>query len=101
LDTKNHKPVVYYLCQFGYWDAVKIGTTINLPKRFRKYQTQKPNIEWHILAIEESDDNAFHLEGIRQNQFIKSRISGEWFWNTPDLSAHISSLPDLVEKYLL
>lgn len=73
---------------------------MNLSRRLAQYQSKSSDISWHILAVEEGEDTPFALEAARHRDFMKSRISGEWFWMTPDLKEHILGLPDLVEVYL-
>ena len=101
MSYENHKRVVYYIFRDGYWGVCKIGTTVCLPKRLGKYKSQNRHVDWVILGLEESEENDYGLEFQRHRQFAKSRISGEWFWVTPDLANHISSLnPQLLEVYL-
>jgi len=83
----NHHRVVYYITNIDYPQAVKIGTTVNLPKRLGKYRTQKQYANWQILAVERGN-----IEGERHTQFHKSNIVGEWFWLTPDLESHIATI---------
>lgn len=83
----RHQPVTYYLCRYGHWDVVKIGTTVNLSNRLDRYFKKNPFVEWHILKVE-----AGNVEGKRHTQFSKSKIQGEWFWMTPDLKEHIDGI---------
>jgi hypothetical protein len=94
--SENHARIVYYICRDDHFGVVKIGTTVNLPKRFRRYETSRPGINWTIIGVEYGD-----LESARHRQFSKSRIIGEWFWMTPDLAKHIHSLNyELIEELL-
>lgn len=92
----RHEPVTYYICRYGHWDVVKIGTTVNLTNRFARYFRKNPHVEWHILKVEPGN-----VEAARHTQFAKSRIQGEWFWVTPDLQEHIDLIDNnLMEEYM-
>lgn len=79
-DPSEHG-IVYYV-QIG--DMVKIGTSVNLKQRL---QTYPPNRR--LLATE---PGGYLLESERHAQFVKFRISGEWFEPAPELLAHIAKL---------
>jgi hypothetical protein len=95
MQTENHQRVVYYIVRRGFVQAVKIGTTVNLPKRLKNL-SRKYGCDLIVLGVEfdSGPTNHFSLEGTRHTQFQNSRIVGEWFWNTPDLAEHIYQLDE-------
>jgi hypothetical protein len=73
-------PVVYYL-RFG--DRVKIGTTVNLPRRL----TAIPHDE--LLATE---PGSFAVEKERHLQFKGDHVKGEWFHMSSAIMEHVKGL---------
>lgn len=85
-----HEPVVYYaMTRFD--SVVKIGTTVNLARRF--VQLNKGKIPLSPLVVE---SGAEPLERLRHLQFGGSRFSGEYFWLTDDLRDYMVLLADSV-----
>lgn len=102
MKEQNHHQIVYYAARSGFYDTVKIGTTNNLTRRLKALR-KKYGEELEILAVEKDPSTRIYsmeLEAKRHTQFRKSAIIGEWFWATPDLTAHILALPYEVEAYL-
>jgi hypothetical protein len=84
LKAKRDSGVVYYI---RFSDRVKIGTTTNLPQRLAGL----PHDE--LLATEPGGPK---VELRRHQQFADTQVPGqrEWFFQSPELSAHIASLTD-------
>jgi hypothetical protein len=91
-ETKEkHEPIVYYMAHSEHKGAVKIGTTINAGKRIRQYQLMRKNDAYFILAAEPGGQS---LERLRQLQFRRYLITGDWFFMAGNLRQHILELID-------
>lgn len=88
MSQENHAPVVYYMTHSDYQGAVKIGTTVNLKSRLRRFERGR-NQKFTFLAFELGDKR---LESARHKQFAKYRIIGEWFFHDEELADYIEAL---------
>lgn len=89
-DTK-HAPIVYYLIGFGVDSVVKIGTTVNITDRIKRFQ-RKTGREYTLLAAEYGDTLT---EKQRHREFSDLHLSGEWFYNQGPLADYIAALPEV------
>lgn len=80
-DLADGRSVVYYI---GFRDLVKIGTTVNLRRRWKTL-----NMVDSLLGFEYGDRRQ---EAQRHKQFWHHRFRGEWFLNTAQLRAHINDV---------
>ena len=73
---------------------VKIGHSQNPTKRFAKIQTDSPFplVLERVCAGGESDEARLHV------LFAEARINREWFGLTPEIEAHMETLPAPVGK---
>ena len=90
MQIPNHQPIVYYMGgeELG---VVKIGTTVNVERRFKTFKRNVgTEYEPKLLAWEFGGPR---LEGHRHSQFSgKYRIFGDWFLLQGDLEEHIDLL---------
>ena len=86
--NERHQPVVYYVSGPGL-GVLKIGTTVNLPYRFRRMKNTSPGVSPVLLAWEYGNDS---LESHRHAQFSRARVCGDWFVITDELDEHIREL---------
>lgn len=94
MSLQNHAPVVYYMTHSEYQGAVKIGTTVNLKSRLKRFERGR-NQQFTFLAFELGDKR---LESARHRQFAKYRIIGEWFFHDEELANYIESLRDSMSE---
>ena len=80
--------VVYYLMS-QYGGVVKIGTTVDVPRRMARMPRAQPAMIPNVVATELG---GVEVERARHLQFRHAHQVGEWFWLTDDLRAHIRSL---------
>lgn len=75
--------VVYYM---RFADRIKIGTTVDLPRRLG---------DLHCDALLGYELGGHDLEKRRHRQFFRSRVipHREWFFQSEELLAHIAALP--------
>ena len=85
----RHLPVVYYLSSNN-TDVVKIGTTVNMSRRFQSMKSSATGLTPRLLAWEYG---GMDIELERHMDFGRdSRIRTDWFALTPRLREHILSI---------
>lgn len=88
----SHDPVVYYMTS-KHGGAVKIGTTVNLEARIRRFNRDNlrglKGVQCFVVATEPGGPT---LEKQRHKQFQSAYLAPDWFWLTPELVGHIKSL---------
>lgn len=87
LGSHGRRPVVYYMTS-SHRGVVKIGTTVDLESRLRRFN-QGRGVQCHVIAHEPGGPS---LERERHRQFADAYLIGEWYWLPPDLVSHIKSL---------
>lgn len=85
----RHDQVVYYLTDEGNTGLVKIGTTVNMERRYKRMTKSMPLFQPCLLAYEAGDESR---EYARHRQFRAFRLQGEWFWMKGDLLVHVLTI---------
>lgn len=86
-EPKQPRPgqVVYFV---GCGDAIKIGTTANLPRRLRALAT---GTHEQVVLLAMAPGGTV-LEGEYHKRFAASRIRREWFKRSPEIESEIADL---------
>ena len=84
----NHQPVVYYMTS-EHGGVVKIGTTVNMPLRMKRFNRRHTEV---TLTFQATEPGGLDVEKRRHKQFAHLNQVGEWFWLTPELQAWIDGL---------
>ena len=79
--------LIYFLRDVAGVGPIKIGFTTNLEKRLQMYRGHSP-VVLEVLATISADRTH---EGQLHRMFVRDRLHGEWFAESPELLAVIES----------
>jgi hypothetical protein len=90
--VENYKIMKQYVYVIRCHEYVKIGTTNDTHKRFKDFKTSSPfHIDLICLIEFDSKAEGFEAEGHLQYMFKKHRVSGEWFFDVPEILKYIEA----------
>ena len=89
-DTR-HEAIVYYMAHPEFKGAIKIGTTVNMENRLKRYQKKNNNVNYKFVAWELGDAST---ESSRHKRFSEYQIIGEWFYFEGKLKSYVEALEE-------